>query len=182
MSFEIIEKIKKDIDEQAELEIEQIKFEMKMIHDDEIDSFKHNLIKETDLFLNTEMSKLKTEETTLKTRMDLEVKNKILSFRNALLEDIKKQLLDKLHRFVQSDEYFAFLETKVNSVKSGLIYARKEDFEFLRKLKPEFQIIEKEFKIGGFINIDGDTEYDYSLDSAYQNEIKNFINNSRFIV
>lgn len=181
MSFEMIEILKKDIDEQAQLEIDQINFEMKMIHDDEIDSFKHQLIRETELHLSKEMNRLILEETSLKTRMDLEIKNRIIAYRNGLVQTIRKELEQKLQHFVASPAYQEFLVKKLNNITEGKIFCREEDKEFLQS-KTNLPIEIRKFQFGGLINLTENVEYDYSLDTAFKEQMNYFIAHSKFVV
>ena len=90
MENEVIKNIKDDIKEQAQLVIDQIEYEISMLHDDELAHYKAGLKKEQDTYLEKELNDLEVLAVTEASRQKMDTKRKLLSLR----EELVSQLFD----------------------------------------------------------------------------------------
>ncbi len=188
MENEVIKNIKDDINEQAQLVIDQIEYEISMLHDDEVNHYKAGLKKEQDTYLEKELSDLEVFAITEASRQKMDIKRNLLALREKLVNELFSEVENKLIAFTKTDEYQDYLVRKLAQVPydGGIIYARKEDVGFIKKHTDDKDVTirERYFKIGGFtyISQSQDSEYDFSIDTNFADQTEWFIDHSGFTI
>ena len=183
-----IKNIKSDVADQAKLVIDQIRYEIDMLHDEEVDDFMTVLAREQATYLEKELSGLEVFAVSEESRLKMEGKRKLLALREDLVSDLFAEVEKDLIAFRDSAAYSDYLTRKLKEapLDEGTIYCRKEDIETIRSfIKDEKVTIEQRwFKLGGFSYIpkDGDCEYDYSLDGTFKEQVKWFVDHSGFTI
>ena len=190
MGKDILEIITNDVEEQANLVIDQINREIEQLHNEQITYFEEGLKKEQETYLEKELNDLRVFSVTECSRAKLQTKRDLLNLRqdlvNSLFGDVKKRLL----AFVASKDYEKYITTKLNSitVDGGKIYCKEEDFALVKKvlksLKLEAEIVKDYLEIGGlkYVNKAENLEYDFTLDNAFEEQTEWFINSSGFTI
>ena len=183
-----ITNIKNDVAEQGKLVIDQIRYEIDMLHDEEVDDFMTVLAREQAAYLEKQLSHLEVFAVSEESRLKMEGKRKLLALREELVSSLFAEVEKDLIAFRDSKEYSAYLAKKLKEapIDKGVIYCRKEDTDTIKALIQDEKVTIKQrfFKIGGFSYIpkDGDSEYDYSLDGAFKEQIEWFIDHSGFTI
>ena len=183
-----IKNIKNDVADQAKLVIDQIRYEIDMLHDEEVDDFMTVLAREQAAYLEKQLSHLEVFAVSEESRLKMEGKRKLLALREELVSSLFAEVEQDLIAFRDSKEYKDYLVKKLNQapIDKGVIYCRKEDMEIMKSLIKDEKVTIKEryFKLGGFSYIpkSEDCEYDYSLDGAFKEQIKWFIDHSGFTI
>ncbi len=188
MENEVIKNIQDDIREQAQLVIDQIEYEISMLHDDEVSHFKAGLKKEQDTYLEKELNDLEVLAITEASRQKMDIKRNLLALREKLVSELFKEVEAKLIAFTKTDAYSDYLVRKLDKVPydGGVIYARAVDVDFIKKhtKDKDVTIEERYFKIGGFtyISASQDSEYDFSIDTNFADQTEWFTDHSGFTI
>ncbi len=183
-----IQNIKNDVADQAKLVIDQIRYEIDMLHDEEVDDFMTVLEREQAAYLEKELSGLEVFAVTEESRLKMEGKRKLLALREDLVSSLFTEVEKDLIAFRDSEAYSSYLakNLKAAPIQKGTIYCRKEDIDTIKSLLKDETVSIKErwFKIGGFTYIPeaGDLEHDYSLDGAFKEQMEWFIDHSGFTI
>ncbi len=188
MDNEAIKNIKNDVADQAKLVIDQIRYEIDMLHDEEVDNFMTVLAREQAAYLEKELSGLEVFAVTEESRLKMEGKRRLLALREELVSGLFADVEKDLIAFRDSEDYSSYLAKKLKEapIAKGTIYCRKEDIETIKSLLKDetVTVVERWFKIGGFTYIpeDRDAEYDYSLDNAFKEQVEWFTSHSGFTI
>lgn len=188
MENEVIKNIKDDITDQANLVIDQIEYEISMLHDDEVAHFKAGLKKEQDTYLEKELSDLEVFAITEASRQKMDTKRSLLALREKLVKGLFKDVEERLIAYTKSEQYKDYIIRKLQLVPfdGGVIYCKKEDVELISENldHKDVKIAERYFKIGGFtyISQSQDSEYDFSLDASFAAQTEWFIDHSGFTI
>lgn len=190
MKKEIIENIKRDVEDQANLVINQIGNEISALHNNEIENFKEGLKKEQDTFLEKELNDLRVLSVTESSKAKLNTKHKLLNLRQELVNSLFDETRDMLMEFTRSDKYSDYLERKIEKTvfDEGYISVKEADKDLIAKLlkgkKIKTEIRTANILIGGFkyVSEKRGIEYDYTLDNSFEEQMQWFINNSKFTV
>ena len=190
MENEILEAIEKDVKEQADLVIDQINMEIDSLHSEEIKSFKEGLVKEQDTYLEKELNDLRVLSVTQASRAKLKTKHDLLELRQKLVGEMLSQVRAKLIDFTKTDEYKAYLLKHIKTIKEkdGYFLVNESDRTFLEEvlqdLKRQDEIKIGHMLIGGvkYIAENSHVEYDFSLDTRFEEASEWFMNNSGFTI
>lgn len=187
MENEILNDIVKDVEEQVGLVIDQINYEIAQMHDEQITLFKEGLQKEQETYLDKELDDLKMLAVTKSSKAKLKTKRELLALREEMVEALFTDLKLKLDDFVNSDDYAKMIARDLDKleVQGGTIIVKEEDKPLYEKFLKDHKDVKCEvgkFKFGGFryVTEKKDAEYDYSLDSRYDEQISWFKDNSGF--
>lgn len=187
MENEILNGIVKDVEEQVGLVIDQINYEIAQMHDEQITLFKEGLQKEQETYLDKELDDLKMLAVTKSSKAKLKTKRDLLALREEMVEALFTDLKLKLDDFVNSDDYAKMIAKNLEEleVDGGTLVIREEDKHLYEKFLKNHQDVKCEvsrFKFGGFryVTEKRDAEYDFSLDSRYDEQISWFKDNSGF--
>lgn len=189
---EALQIIEADIQEQADLVIDQINFEIKHLEDNQIGFFKEGLKKEVETFKEKELNNIRLYAATQASQNKLKTKRDLLHLRQQLVDELFEDVKARLISFVASDEYQPFLEKKVNQIETndatGVFVVREQDMALLESILKakgcNCQIKTDYIQLGGFSYVDTQAgfEIDNTLDFKLKNEITWFQNNSGFTI
>ena len=190
MGRDILEIITNDVEEQANLVIDQINREIKELHNEQIAYFTEGLKKEQENYLENELSDLRVLSITEFSKAKLQTKRDLLNLRqdlvNSLFKDVKKRLFD----FVASKDYENYITRKLETINvdGGKVYCKEEDIklmtDILNKLNLKAEVVKDYLEIGGFKYVDDKAlvEYDFTLDNAFEEQTEWFVNSSGFTI
>lgn len=189
---EALEIIEKDVQEQVNLVIDQINYEVKNMEEDQINFFKEGLRKEIETYKEKELNELRLFAATQASQNKLKTKRDLLHLRTQLVNQLFDQVKSKLVAFVASNDYVKFLEKKIDALgnidDNGYFEVRKVDVaiitEILKKKNCQCKVVETLIQLGGFryVNPNKGFEVDDTLDFSLQNEMTWFQNNSGFTI
>ncbi len=190
MENEILEAIEKDVQEQADLVIEQINTEIDSLRNEEIKSFKEGLAKEQDTYLEKELNDLRVLSITQASRAKLKTKHDLLELRQTLVTEMLEAVKAKLLDFRKTSAYVSYLRKHIETIKEndGYFLVEENDKATLEKvlkdMKRQDEIKIGHFAIGGvkYIAESAHIEYDFSLDTRFLEASEWFMNNSGFTI
>lgn len=190
MGRDILEIITNDVEEQANLVIDQINREIEQMHDEQITYFEEGLKKEQETYLEKELNDLRVFSVTECSRAKLQTKRDLLNLRQDLVNSLFGDVKVKLKAFVASKDYENYITKKLNSINvdGGKIYCKEEDNKIMKKvikaLGLDVEIVKDYLEIGGFkyVNKNADLEYDFTLDTAFEEQTEWFVNSSGFTI
>ncbi|MEG2750519.1 MAG: V-type ATP synthase subunit E family protein [Anaerorhabdus sp.] len=189
---EALQIIEGDIQEQVDLVIDQINYEIKNMEEDQISFFKEGLKKEVDTYKEKELNDLRLFAATQASQNKLKTKRDLLQLRQQVVDKLFDEVKSKLEAFVSSKDYKSFLEKKLNKIEnineSGIFEVRSQDVVLMEVLLKEkgctCKVQETFIQLGGFryVDLEHGFEIDNTLDFSLQNEITWFQNNSGFTI
>lgn len=178
----IISEIQNDLNGSAQIILDQIAEEIKEMKEKQLKFFQIGLQKETDTYLERELSELRQYAKTKASQDSLKAKHELLHLRQQMTKDIFDRVNDNLVQFTKSDQYEAYLKENLQKVtfhQDTYIECRQDDVEMISKLVQQlfgvdsYTIKPKFFEIGGFHYVDLNNKYQFSCDlSEKLNEAK----------
>lgn len=185
-------KIVDDVNEQANLVINQINEEIRQFKEEEMDYFKLTLSKEVEAYLHAELNELKLDTATLISQIQLKTKRDLLKVRQELAKDLFDEVNKRLSDFTKSDKYHDYLVNRIKKYSfdfnEGVFEVSKKDIELFKSILLELgfksQIKESLISVGGFIytNQKELLQVDETIDSMLLEQKDWFQNNSGFIL
>ena len=167
----ILNKIEEDIDSQSRLVSDAIEQEIATMRADQIDFFKEGLKKETDTYLEKELSDLRVYAAMKASQDKLKSKKALLSLRHQYAQEIEDTAEQKLKDFTASADYRGYLETALKQVtvsKDGYFLVKEADTalmkDILSKQGLNNEVKTRYFAIGGFLYVDEAQHLEYSCD------------------
>jgi len=184
--------IEEDVDDKANLLIERIHHEIKLIKDQQIEEYRKELQNEIESYKQNELDDLATKTKTEISQTRLKTKRKLLELRSSLVSDIYEEAKSKIIEFVESDNYFEYLDSKLDLVdlknEDAVILVNKKDLKVIKSLlakkSSDLMVKVSSFKFGGFIYQSKKDAFlaDYTLDTKFEEAKDWFIANSGFII
>lgn len=181
-----------DVNEQANLIIEQIHKEMETYEKDEINVFKASLEKEIDAYYEGELNDLRLKSHTTISQNKLDTKRKLLKLRSDLAKELFDATEAKLLAFSHSKEYETYLYEKLKKHAleycNGYFEVRQEDVELFKRLSAELNICDDirvaDIRLGGFAfySMIDKIKLDETLDSQLTEQEAWFMDHSGFIL
>lgn len=180
-----------DVNEQADIVINQIKYEIENLKNEEISYFVQGLNKEIDSYFESELNDLRLSTATSISQCKLKTKRDLLKIRQDLANKLFDEIRDRLVKFVNSKEYDTFLKNKLNKYKldytKGFFEVKENDLSKFKNLLESLNInsdvnSSNTIKIGGF-NFVSDAlklEIDETLDTSLKEQEEWFQDNSGF--
>lgn len=189
---EALQIIEADIQEQADLVIDQINFEIKHLEENQIGFFKEGLKKEVETYKEKELNNLRLFAATQASQNKLKTKRDLLYLRQQLVDKLFAEVKTQLEAFVASKEYTAYLEKKFDQIdiieSTGVFLVREQDMVIMSDLLKTkgcgCQLKTDLIQLGGFryVDVEQGFEIDSTLDFKLKNEITWFQNNSGFTI
>lgn len=177
-----------DIKRQSDVEVERLKQEQKAVQEKAILEIQRETQKEAKTVLDQELNELTLEYTVKNSKITEEQNRKLMLKREALTAKLFQEVEHKLHVFVASEEYVAYLQEQVLALalddEAVVFYIRKEDEKYgndIFQLHDNVQVkIDPNIKIGGFRmeNEQAGIVVDETFDSRLEDEKKWFYANS----
>lgn len=177
--------LKNNIDEQAKLEIEQINYEIKSIHDKEISCYEDECVNDHNYIYENKIKKIKDNEIFQISKIENFYRNELLNLRKELLNPLYIKLKERLIDFKNSKNYVEFIQKRLSLIQEkGTIYIKSEDeLLFTTLIDSDFEIKFINLEIGGFIFRDNNSnEYDFTLDTKYLETLNSFKSNKELII
>ncbi len=166
------EKIISDAEKASERLIAEAKEKYRQDEETQVAQDKH----ETDVTYSKEISK-----------KDYTVHKTVLSYRNEKVNEIFDKVYKKIDEFTTANEYVIYLKKlieKANNEKNFyddcIVYYSKKDEELINSIVQIKTMCDKNIRLGG-ISVFYPKEnmfIDYSLDTAFENQRKEFVNHS----
>lgn len=185
--MEAIDLIKKEIDEQKRLIVDQIKSEVAFSFEDEIKLYEAGLKKEVDTYFEKELDDLRIYAATSESSEKFKTKTVLLNKRNEFVFELFEEVKNKLNEFCSSQDYETYLIEKIKSLNisdSCIFEISKRDEELFKSIFNKLSInnayIIVDILIGGFKVLNNNIEYDLSFDSKLNDEKQNFQSFSNF--
>lgn len=188
---EIVKAITEDVKSNAELVTKYVKEEAEDMVRDRLAFFKESLKKETDTYLEKELSDLQSYAASKSSKDKMETKKKLLLYRHSLSSELFADVRKDLEAFVKSDAYEAYLVRNLKKIEvstSGIFYVKEADLALMQKVLQAHALFNNVsigyFEIGGFLYRDevAGLEYSCALDEKLSEQESWFYNNSGFKV
>ncbi len=187
----LLDAIEKDVRSNADLVEKVVNDETDALRNDQIGFFKEGLEKETTAYLESELKDLRLYAATKSSKDKLEMKKQLLELRAGMVNELFKEVNQKLKEFTSSDKYNTYLEENLANVavtSDGYFEVREADRQrFAKILKDKGfnnEIRSAYFEIGGFRYIDevNRIEFNCCLVDRQKEQFEWFRNNSGFKV
>ncbi len=187
---ELLHVLKKDMEEQSELIINQINYEIHAMEEKQIQIYEEGLKKEVESFKERELNDLKKLAATLSSQSKLKIQRELLQYREKLVEDLFVEAKKRINKFVTGNEYREFLKKQLSDIKvqNGIFYVRLEDIEIMRDVLSEAkfnaEVQSENIQLGGFRYVQQEErlEIDSTLDQKLENQRRWFESQSGLIV
>ena len=167
----ILEEIKKDMTDQSDLVISKVNDEIDSMRTDQMNFFQQGLKKETDTYLEKELSDLKVYSAMKASQDKLKAKQNLLALRHKYAQEIEDTAEQQLKDFTATPAYRTFLETGLKHMQaseSGYFVVRSEDEELMKEILKANGLTNavqtRYFAIGGFLYVDEQNSLEYSCD------------------
>ena len=187
--------MKDEIERQAESEEQAILNEVKALEDEAYESMKAEAKRDADLKLKQEEEEMSSNASAEISESHIERTKKLIEKRDEYVKNIFDQARDELKAFVKSDEYFPFVEAKIQRVaenfkdSKSIMYVSHDDFKnkdaFVKAFGTDIEVqASDDIQIGGFIleNKASSLVVDETLDFALNNQKDWFNKNSGLII
>ena len=187
--------MKDEIERQAKSEEQAILNEVKALEDEAYESMKAEAKKDADLKLKQEEEEMSSNASAEISESHIERTKKLIEKRDEYVKNIFDQARDELKAFVKSDEYFPFVEAKIQRVaenfkdSKSIMYVSHDDFKnkdaFVKAFGTDIEVqASDDIQIGGFIleNKASSLVVDETLDFALNNQKDWFNKNSGLII
>ena len=187
----LLKTIDEDVSSNAELVRNQVEQETEALRQDQLSFYKEGLKKETDTYLEKELSELRFYAATKSSKDKMDTKKKLLQLRQSLTAQLFDEVSSDLHRFTSSGDYEKWLQKHLEEVhisEDGVFAAREQDKKLLAKLLAARGLHNKietaYLEIGGFLYRDdaAGIEYSCTLDDKLKEARDWFRNHSGFRV
>ena len=185
MENEILDGIVKDVDEQVELVVNQIDYEIKQMHEEQLSIFKEGLKKEQESYLDKELDDLQMLTVTKSSKAKLKTKRDLLSLREELVNELFKDLAAKLQAYCKTAEYKTMIEKTLGKLKADqgeLVVDENDKVLYESFIKEHKDVVLKvvKYRFGGFKYVDtkDNVEYDYTLDTRFDEQTEWFKDHS----
>lgn len=187
----ILKEIDRDVSSNAELVQSIVEGETAAQREDQLSFYRSSLKKETDTYLEKELSDLRLYAATKSSRDKMNTKKKLLSLRQTLADQLFADVRNDLKKFTETDGYRDYLSKnlkKCTVTNKGYFLCRPQDEKLLRTLLDEAgyhnEIHPEYLEIGGFLYRDRSFEIEFScsLDDRLAEQIEWFRNHSGFKV
>ena len=183
--------MKDEIERQAKSEEQAILNEVKALEDEAYESMKAEAKRDADLKLKQEEEEMSSNASAEISESHIERTKKLIEKRDEYVKNIFDQARDELKAFVKSDEYFPFVEAKIQRVaenfkdSKSIMYVSHDDFKnkdaFVKAFGTDIEVqASDDIQIGGFIleNKASSLVVDETLDFALNNQKDWFNKNS----
>ncbi|MCH4208277.1 MAG: hypothetical protein LKF79_07975 [Solobacterium sp.] len=167
----ILNEIKQDMQDQSGLVIDAVNTEIDAMRNDQMNFYKQGLKKETDTYLEKELSDLRVYAAMKASQDKLKSKKALLSLRHQYAQEIEDTAEQKLKDFTASADYRGYLETALKQVeitKDGYFLVKEADTalmkDILSKQGLNNEVKTRYFAIGGFLYVDEAQHLEYSCD------------------
>lgn len=167
----ILNEIKQDMQDQSGLVIDAVNTEIDAMRNDLMNFYKQGLKKETDTYLEKELSDLRVYAAMKASQDKLKSKKALLSLRHQYAQEIEDTAEQKLKDFTASADYRGYLETALKQVtvsKDGYFLVKEADTalmkDILSKQGLNNEVKTRYFAIGGFLYVDEAQHLEYSCD------------------
>jgi vacuolar-type H+-ATPase subunit E/Vma4 len=167
----ILNEIKQDMQDQSGLVIDTVNTEIEAMRNDQMNFYKQGLKKETDTYLEKELSDLRVYAAMKASQDKLKSKKALLSLRHQYAQEIEDTAEQKLKDFTASADYRGYLETALKQVeitKDGYFLVKEADTalmkDILSKQGLNNEVKTRYFAIGGFLYVDEAQHLEYSCD------------------
>ncbi len=187
--------MKDEIERQAKSEEQAILNEVKALEDEAYESMKAEAKRDADLKLKQEEEEMSSNASAEISESHIERTKKLIEKRDEYVKNIFDQARDELRAFVKSDEYFPFVEAKIQRVaenfkdSKSIMYVSHDDFKnkdaFVKAFGTDIEVqASDDIQIGGFIleNKASSLVVDETLDFALNNQKDWFNKNSGLII
>lgn len=187
--------MKDEIERQAKSEEQAILNEVKALEDEAYESMKAEAKRDADLKLKQEEEEMSSNASAEISESHIERTKKLIEKRDEYVKNIFDQARDELKAFVKSDEYFPFVEAKIQRVaenfkdSQSIMYVSHDDFKnkdaFVKAFGTDIEVqASDDIQIGGFIleNKASSLVVDETLDFALNNQKDWFNKNSGLII
>lgn len=187
--------MKDEIERQAKSEEQAILNEVKALEDEAYESMKAEAKRDADLKLKQEEEEMSSNASAEISESHIERTKKLIEKRDEYVKNIFDQARDELKAFVKSDEYFPFVEAKIQRVaenfkdSKSIMYVSHDDFKnkdaFVKAFGTDIEVqASDDIQIGGFIleNKASSLVVDETLDFALNNQREWFNKNSGLII
>ncbi|OUQ74794.1 MULTISPECIES: V-type ATP synthase subunit E [Massilimicrobiota] len=187
--------MKDEIERQAKSEEQAILNEVKALEDEAYESMKAEAKRDADLKLKQEEEEMSSNASAEISESHIERTKKLIEKRDEYVKNIFDQARDELKAFVKSDEYFPFVEAKIQRVaenfkdSKSIMYVSHDDFKnkdaFVKAFGTDIEVqASDDIQIGGFIleNKASSLVVDETLDFALNNQKDWFNKNSGLII
>lgn len=185
----ILKEIEKDVNSNAELVKAMVEGETAALREDQISFFKKSLKKETETYLEKELSDLRLYAATKSSRDKMNTKKNLLALRQNLADELFAEVRGDLEKFTASSDYAVYLEknlTHCEVTEKGVFLCRPEHCDLMRKVLNKAglhnKVEEKYLGIGGFLyrDVEQGLEYSCVLEERLDDQIEWFRNHSGF--
>lgn len=187
--------MKDEIERQAKSEEQAILNEVKALEDEAYESMKAEAKRDADLKLKQEEEEMSSNASAEISESHIERTKKLIEKRDEYVKNIFDQARDELKAFVKSDEYFPFVEAKIQRVaenfkdSKSIMYVSHDDIKnkdaFVKAFGTDIEVqASDDIQIGGFIleNKASSLVVDETLDFALNNQKDWFNKNSGLII
>ena len=187
--------MKDEIERQSKSEEQAILNEVKALEDEAYESMKAEAKRDADLKLKQEEEEMSSNASAEISESHIERTKKLIEKRDEYVKNIFDQARDELKAFVKSDEYFPFVEAKIQRVaenfkdSKSIMYVSHDDFKnkdaFVKAFGTDIEVqASDDIQIGGFIleNKASSLVVDETLDFALNNQKDWFNKNSGLII
>lgn len=187
--------MKDEIERQAKSEEQAILNEVKALEDEAYESMKAEAKRDADLKLKQEEEEMSSNASAEISESHIERTKKLIEKRDEYVKNIFDQARDELKTFVKSDEYFPFVEAKIQRVaenfkdSKSIMYVSHDDIKnkdaFVKAFGTDIEVqASDDIQIGGFIleNKASSLVVDETLDFALNNQKDWFNKNSGLII
>lgn len=187
--------MKDEIERQAKSEEQAILNEVKALEDEAYESMKAEAKRDADLKLKQEEEEMSSNASAEISESHIERTKKLIKKRDEYVKNIFDQARDELKAFVKSDEYFPFVEAKIQRVaenfkdSKSIMYVSHDDIKnkdaFVKAFGTDIEVqASDDIQIGGFIleNKASSLVVDETLDFALNNQKDWFNKNSGLII
>lgn len=166
----ILDTIEKDMSDNANMVIDVVTNEIEAMRASQLGLYEAGLKKETETFLEKELSDLTLQATTTASRDRLKMRRELLDTRTRMMDEIILEVRKNIAEFVDSNEYKNYLNKHLDAIHiaNGYFEVRKEDCELMkdllakRNLQNEVRLTH--FDLGGFHYVDEERRLEYSCD------------------
>lgn len=165
---EIVNEIKQSAKADSDLVLDVLENEIQNMHEQTMTSYKNGIDKEVESYYAQEANEINTNETTILSQQKLAIKRSLLQQRNELVNDLFKQVREKVIACLDTDEYKQFCQRQIDALPSiGLhseLHARQCDKAFLEEMLAakglKLKYVEIQAAMGGFLISDPQNHFE----------------------
>ncbi|NCB33087.1 MAG: hypothetical protein EOM64_04290 [Erysipelotrichia bacterium] len=168
---QIMDEIKQDMTDHSDLVISKVNDEIDSMRTNQMNFYKQGLKKETDAYLEKEISDLKIYSAMKASQDKLKAKKSLLSLRHQYAQEIEDTAEQQLKDFTKTPAYRTFLENGLKHMQAsdnGYFAVRSEDEALMKDILKangmNNEVKTRFFAIGGFLYVDEQNAMEYSCD------------------